>query len=485
MKMKKLIPVIIIALILAATLLSCGEEKKEEEKSSAREYYSVDLSAFSLDDVYLKRIHLDDDGRISEIYNFGRKRREAFHYVDGRLEYSETFELYDPTESYVSRMVGEVKLYETRYVYEGDVIVRGEVFFNGSPTKSYDEYEYRVDGKLKSVKRYEHGRLNETYIYNGKDYPESYQFGNNAVYLLEYDENGNAISAKRQNLTEDQLSIEYIGGKPSRAIKRWAEDGDIKESDTVYTYYINGALWEIERDTVGTSSVEYRFDESGRLLNKTTDFGKQKAYENITYDGDGNLIKVEFLDNNEKIKLSVSISYLNGKASKKEYFSKDDQSPIETFEFDGDGRLTKKIGFLEGDPNSEITYEYYPSGVKKAQKVKGGAVTTYAENGLKLLTKYSEDEYIEFLRSEICYGFDRSADTLYLDMDAAGALKTKEVNKSGVFEYEYDENYVVRKETNKKSDGKAVVIEYNERGKRIKLTEYDAAGNITKEESYN
>ena len=491
---------LILAFALCASVLvltACGDNDSEKEEQIKKEYWSIDSTFFTNDDIYLTKTVTDGDGNPLTVYNYNKNTREEFHYKDGKLEYSETFEIFDIVKLYVSYQYTEEKRYETRYVYEGDKIVRGEIFYNGAPTQSYDEYEYAADGSLKSVKCYDLGRLISTYNYNGSLRPESYE-NNYRKYIFEYDEAGNLkkCSEFKEDGSENQyIAIEYSNGAPVKSAKMTAEE----EIEVSYKYHENGNFKETaygykkisDGKTVSSKLYTIDYNELGLITAKYTDHGKTETSVEASYNDSGNLCEIKYFNGKGEVSTTIKVEYgENGVVKSKKYYDGSSSYVFHVCEYDESGRPIKEV---ECDKNgtviSEDLFEYYPSGVRKRKTSTSFGMTsvmTYAENGNLIRSEGEEDSYIEYIDSEMSYKFSRDMGLLNLSLDMAGSQRRKIVIGGRVTEeYEYHENYNVKKNTTYKEDGSYSVLEYDDLGRRTKLTEYDAAGNVIKEEIYD
>ena len=201
----KAISVFITLVLILLTLSACaGSGKNAAGKNAAddiKEYFSIELSHDSLE--LLKKTVINN-GKVVSIHYYDLSggmglayystlewRREVFNYEGDKLISSDTFEVFSTDfEDICDNNAMMKKLHQTVYVYDGDRIVRGEVFANGLPTRSYDEYEYTLDGRLKTVKRYENGELDTTYTYGTNGLPSTFEREGN-VYELSYNAKGN------------------------------------------------------------------------------------------------------------------------------------------------------------------------------------------------------------------------------------------------------------------------------------------------------
>ena len=504
----KIISIIMVFVLLLVSFAGCGVAldgknppkdsknlKNDVEITLDGEYFSIDYSLHVAETENLKRVCLGENGEITTIYYYNSKRRENFYYTDGKLEYSETILPDVLLNEGETIYVEHVKLFETRYVYDGDRIVRGEVFYNGYPTQSYDEYEYTDDGALKTVKRYELGALVETYNYNGKKRPESVQ-NLDRTFIPEYDENGNVIAVDVNSESNESncytIEIEYSDKRPSHTVqvnKNGIRRG-VKEA--FYYFHSNGMIGEI-------STIRSLYNQDGTLYAKpsttsanynedgySSRYDDDKIKTEVNYDGEGRLASVIYFNNSNKKTTTLIEFGESGKIVKRSLYKGDDTEPILFYEYDENGNL---IRFVTDEYmyREETLYEYYPNGVKKKKTEINNDVTvvyTYAENGNLLTQDFGGRSFIEYVDTELCYGFERSFSTPQFNLDATGNLARRSTLKNGfVFEYEYDKNYTYKtKMVQKFPDGRMIVQVKSEDKKYVTLTEYDKDGNILHQE---
>ena len=491
MKKKGLIFLIASVLILATALtafVACKNKKPDEEKLLLREYWSLDYATALYGEAHLKKIRFNENGDIDTIYDFNttHPQREVFHYKDGKLEHSETFSVLSTTSPTECFPINDVKLYETRYVYEGDKIVRGEVLSNGFPTRSYDVYTYTADGSLNTVERYDSGKLSYTYTYNGKEQPESISYGGYSI-VPTYDENRNVVSMKATGSSKTvEVSVQYSGTLPSRTV-RTASDRSL-ESELNFAFHQNGRISEIKLIRSQSGEIDpdiYKYDESGRLLS----FESNDRNVEIDY-LEGKLREVRYISNHTGSSLYFKVEYdQDGFAKSKSYFSNNDNL-YSWFEYDKNGNVTKHFQNYDGQEFGSI-YEYSANGVLKKQIETSihhddTIVTTYSAIGYQILSKTSDNAYTEYLPSSVCYEFSRLDYSNYLFFNVKGTLITKRVSPDGmVYQAEYRENFTMEKDTIHNPDGSRSVSDYDENGRIVKTTTYDADGNVVSENNYS
>lgn len=501
--MKNKLPIIISIIFLAAcigvTVWSLfpasptndpsGEGENANALFDAGEYWSADFDKSHS----LKKTVVGENGFILSIHYYdlhpyygeeaGEFKREIFCYEDNRLTHSITYGYNSTT----AKLDG--KKYETRYVYEGDRIVGAQVFTpRGTPTLSYDEYEYTSDGQLMTVKRYEYGELDRVYHFNGKNFPEYVDVGE-LSYALTYDENGNLLSAKEKNgvAEANAYSITYEGKSPVRFVfDYYAYDFDhgygVKQFDMTFRFNKKGLLTEhcgeffthnekgavtfIESVYEGktTSTIERIYDQKGRLSerneinyyfmeNEDVPFDTYVQTKTIHgYDKDGNLL-----------------GYTNTYGEKStEYL----------YEYDKDGNLIKKTATSQASNYHKVTeyeYEFYPSGrlKKKTYRENNGELcgNEYAENG-NVTIEYSYGTITEYLSYDVAYPFSRTESSR-----RSAKVKCYVFEKSRI-DYEYDENNRLLGWVDTYNDGRREVAECYENENIKILTEYDKDGNV-------
>jgi len=431
-------------------------------------------------------------------YNHQRPRCEIFHYNNGRLEYSETFEVLNSLNGELYVGTPKDRLYETRYIYEDDKIVKSEVFYNGYPTRSYDEYEYTEDGKLNVVKRYELGKLTETYYYCGMSVPVGVKCIGQ-VFLPEYDDKGNVTGAQIKSLRESpidfDISLQYSNDLPVRTVKTsiggarssvrelnfsYHSNGNLsKETYCYYLYNLDGTL-----DNRPKTEVSY-YDEEGHPTLSQHTHGTRE----VVYDEYGNIKEIQEVFNSQNI-TTTFVYDIDGRIIKKIVDEPRAAYPITWYEYDENGRVTRYVRLDNGE-ECGITYEYYPNGAKKKQIEKmyadrGADIKTYSENGNLILLEYANGDYCEYIRSEICYDFSRKLSLKELQNDAAGSRATKIVLSGGHSnEYEYNEDFLLIKQVSREKDGSMLVINFNGENNPIKAIRYDSDGNVIYEKIYD
>ena len=502
MKIKKLVSIITAAILLAlaALLVSCGNKLGVEGPNEGpiedvkRTYWSIDSLRFDSDEIYLTKTVVDGNGNILTIENYNLNTREDFYYKDGKLEYSETFETYDLTKINGTYQYAEEKVYETRYVYEGDRIVRGEIFYNGVPTRSYDEYEYSESGELKSLKRHNYNSDDETYIYS--DGRIVSQEGKYRKYVFEYDEAGNlkkCTEFKTDGTEMGYIQIQYSDGVPVGATR----NSESEQIETTYKYHENGNFSEVacsykklsdgKVKSEKTSLTEY--NEKGMITAVYGDLEKSSLSVEASYEEEG-LVEVKYYNKSGQM-LTARVEYgENGVAKSKKYYSDTSTEAYSVFEFNENGKVEKQAEYYEdGTVAIEFVYEYYPSGIRKKKTATEFGYTwvrAYAENGNATKTESADGSYIEYINSEFAYNFTRNSSVWDLTTDTLGWLTSRAVVDGRVIEeYAYFDNYVKKTKTTYNADGSYSVLEYDDLGRKTKTTEYDAAGNVVKETVYD
>ena len=500
---------VIVCLIFIIILMIPRAKNDEPKPEISRVYWTIELEfyAYYTELPLLKRVSLNGDEEITRIESINPSAtnlREDHFYKRGKLDRKVTYSV-EPI-SYMGKDFADTELYETRYTYKGGVISKAEVYVNGVPTRSYDKYFYTASGELDRIEKYEKGKLESTYFYNGKTLPERAEYVNGKAYDLEYDKNGNLVRVTGENYL---IEIDYENGRPLRFYKVICENGRgeaprVKyETIKTFSYGERGEITGETVESVSTGVMEtgeetlissgvtdhvYSYDSEGRLIG-------QKIYKNdkflygidYTYDADGNIASsVESYNestdrNNERI---VKRTNENGIKVEMTYSLSNDVKSIEVYKYDKDGDLVKFSHILpDGSVITDRTYEYYPSGAtKKIMAVQGRTSETwlYAENGnieKYILNDYDSDKNDvtrEFLQSEVYYGFRRS-EGFAITFELVIAEKTSKTTS----QYVYREDLTLEKRTIYYSaSGNYRVYEYDENGALLTDIEYDANGNV-------
>ncbi len=462
MKLKKLTIFILMALT-AITFAACSPADNGFDTTVAREYWSLEYAfetvGQSLHHKRLKKIEVNKDGAVLAIHNYENRTREDFHYSsEGRLEYSETIwlnrfhEYFSPDEQPICK-----PLYKTVYVYEEDKIVRGEVFTTtGIPTQSCDEYEYTEEGALKTVKRYEKGKLDRTYHYNGKAFPEALETEGD-TYQLTYDESGNLTSLVSITTTDPRVisaNVKYDNGLPSEITIQRNEEN--KVLDTKIIIKRDGKGNDTEWDIVEGYDhflIYHEFDNEGRIVMRSS-MAYPKRNETIykfSYDEQGRLTECECVPPEGKsgpdAKYVITGYNEQGYAEGIDLVRDGETQHLIKYEFDGFGRPIKRIRTW-GNIDERI-YEYHPNGELKSIKdfVDGvcKSETLIAENGNYISYRYTvngQQGNYEVLRRYISsatfYGFSRHNH----DGEAeAFMIRKSDTYPDKIVIYEYDEYY--------------------------------------------
>lgn len=484
--------------------------------TAAREYWTVELnfSGSYMTTPYLKKVSENKDGKIVKIesINITKKNvREYFYYKKGKLGVSETYSS-EPI-SINGKEFADKKLYETRYVYVGDILAKAEVYINGVPTRSYDKYVYNMSGELDAIERYEMGKLEITYFYNGNKYPERIEHRNGVHYVLEHDEDGNLTRAT----SDDHLvEIDYKNGKPncfyvvsydrknrdeksisgsadtrkheSRTTYSYGNGGEIvKETvESVTTYY--SADVQVNSENVSFSEAIYEYDGEGRLTDVIiyldNKFDHRRSY---TYDKYGNIASLYYCDENgEKSSRVFEITRKEGEELTVEIVR---NTHTVIYKYDKSGNLLNEIGLESNGARSyENTYEYYPNGTLKKKSMDKNTFSdtwTYFENGN--LEKYVYEVYShaykgsveEFIQSDVCYGFSRQE-----GFSSVSSFPLMKKTNNSTTDYFYREDLTLEKKVSNYVNGGCDVYEYDGEGNLSKITQYDADGNVIHEYDY-
>lgn len=418
--MKKISTKAVLLLIMLAivfTSLAACEKPKVDPKAYPQgdgEYFSIELS-YGLIEILKKTVV--KNGRVASIhyYDFSgeERKREIFNYDGDKLISSDTFEIFlDDFESICDNGAMMKMIHQTVYVYDGDRIVRGEVLVNGFSTQSYDEYEYAEDGKLKTVKRYEHGELDRTYTYGNNGLPKTFEM-DEFVYVFSYNLNGDLVNIREKNNNKFayKYDLKYKNGRPSvidfsQFIEPVIEDPPYTSNTTVRLEYTeNGQIshtdkkynsWEGPQIRWSRSSLEY--DENGRVISTTreADFLRSKRTNTLTYNDLGILVKYESFEESDGDLVSMGKYEATGYTDDGKclgfvnFFGRN-----YSYKYDENGRLTEK-SYDSSDDNAETdveTYEYYPNGSLKSVTTKRDGVIRhqmeyYESSNLKTETQH-------------------------------------------------------------------------------------------------
>ena len=417
----KVISVFITLILILSTLSACAGSGKNVA-GDVKEYFSIELSYASFE---LLKKTVVKNGRVVSIhyyelsggigniyYSTLERRREVFNYEGDKLISSDTFEVlsYD-FEAICDNGAMMKKLHQTVYVYDGDRIVRGEVYVSGLPTKSYDEYEYTSGGRLKTVKRYERGELDRTYTYGANGLPSTFE-RNGDVYELSYNANGNLtkIREKNNNKYAYKYDIKYKNGRPSQIdysqfITPAIGTGEYTHENTLKLEYTeNGDISHVDaryNSKEGPKDrwyyVDIEYDEHGRAVCVTNEADYCEKYTHrMNYNDQGILVSGEYFKVTADGEVLANKYFVTGRDDKGKCLGFVDCFGNKySYKYDENGRLTEKS--CESDVNSyELvveTYEYYPSGVLKLLTITcdgelRGTLSYYESSNLKTETRH-------------------------------------------------------------------------------------------------
>ena len=437
----KAISVFITFVFILLTLSACsctGTNSKKHPRGDG-EYFSIELSRDSLE---LLKKTVVKNGRVVSIHYYTiagylgtgityERRREVFHYDDDKLVSSETFDMLSDFEAIADNSSMMKKLYETVYIYQGDRIVRGDVYANGMPTRSYDEYEYAEDGTLKIAKRYENGELSCTYTYGENGLPKTFE-KEDYIYNLSYNAKGNLTKIREENENKNAYSydIKYKKDRPSEisysVFVEPAFEMDPYTHRTVLKLeynnkgYISYAYSEFnigEGEANRWESTRLEYDKNGFAVSITGEGSYYKKHRYIlTYNDLGILVCNEWLEESDGKLVSAGKSEAKGYTDDGKclgfvnYFGREF-----SYKYDENGRLIEKSydTNVNGYEHEVETYEYYPSGVLKllTNACDGEVRKTllyYESSNLKTETQYYGKARTEtYEDSPYNYVFDR------------------------------------------------------------------------------
>ena len=264
---------------------------------------------------------------------------------------------------------------------------------------------------------------------------------------------------------------EYIyddSGKLLRKEYNAASSDGMFRKETDY-YDENGNVVKNEySDIFTTRLMTYTYDEKGNLIEETFDIDEMSTKTRYEYDQYGNVTKESQLVDGEEV---------TGRSYKYEYY--------------GDGTVKTKESYYGDERN--LIEEYYENGNLRVVKSMSGdsctQVTEYDENGNCLLYEsYSNkldfdtmtSSWVVMWRYEYDYSFEDNTYT-YTTKDGEGKVVSTELKLINPEIPQYDENgkMVSMKEYFGPAEGYGTEFYY------LHTYEYDAAGNLTKEECFS
>lgn len=340
----------------------------------------------------------------------------------------------------------------------------------------YEENEYGIsmtyeyDKNRNLVKVYQ-GETTATLEYDEKDRLAKVSVKNaegksTATYVMTYTDRG-FISEIAGEIANDETQYSrktsFVYDEKDRVIKNEIVKSDETVQLIEVTYDEKARVitmtgnWEYSKTgfkAVATYNEDWkaikneRFDENGTLVYVTE------------YDGNGNTIRSTNYDENGKPSWGYGYEYdEDGKKIKETSYKEDGSiSMIYRYEYDEKGNLTKEARYDETETlRAYDVYEYAENGYILKD-------TRYNANGVK--TGYTE--YFE--------------NTTYINK-YAGQRRSESYDSDGNLSsvYEYNKNGKTTKSENYRN-GKlwsAEENEYDESGKRIKISKYDGSGTLT------
>ena len=377
---------------ILTSLTACGKSEANPKiyPQGDGEYFSIELSN-EMTEILKKTVvkngrvesihYYDWSGGIGLAYFCGvERRREVFNYEGDKLVSSDTFEmLYADFEEICDIGAMMKKLHQTVYVYEGDRIVRGEVYANGLPTQSYDEYEYTEGGKLKTVKRYEHGELDRTYTYGNNGLPKTFEM-DEFVYVFSYNLSGDLVKIREKNENKYAYSydLKYKNGRPSKF--DYSEFVAPVTGDSPYTHKTTVKLEYTKNGEI--SHIDAKFN---------TEAGPQKRwyYVDIEYDENGRAISItsesDFVD-----KYAHTLAYNDlGVLVGGENFEESDGELVSMGKFEVTGYTDdgKCLGFVNYF-GREYSYKYDENG-RLIEKSYDSADSDFEREDIRILSERS------------------------------------------------------------------------------------------------
>ena len=324
------------------------------------------------------------------------------------------------------------------------------------PTEAPAPEPIDIGSLVKTKIRYnEEGTATDTYIYTYNDagqitkeeYIDIYNWeGKPQVTDYIYDDSG--------KLTRTEYNANDGGGLYLKEINYYDGNGNVvkNEYDSVFLHRL----------------MNYIYDESGNLIEETFETDDVSTKTSYEYDKYGNITKQrQWGDGEEYTGRSYKYEYYgDGTVKKKESYYGDDRNLIEEFYENGNLRVSKS---MDGDSCTQVT-EYDEN----------GNCLLYESYSNKLDFDTMTTSWVVMWRYEYDYSFEDNTYT-YTTINGEGAVVSTELKLINREIPEYDENgrMVSMKEYFGTASGYGADFYY------LHTYEYDAAGNLTKEECFS
>ena len=379
---------------------------------------------------------------------------------------------------------------QTVTVYNSENVITTELHYNLSGDVEY-EAEYYENGNKKSDKKWNVlGRLeSEAEYYDNGNKKSEIQYGSNGAvsYEAEYYDNGNKKS---------EIQYDYNGAVDAE--REYHENG-VLSHEKVYGYY--GIDYEVEYNTKGEKvlGIQYNYGYSYEAKDYVLESTTHNIYENgikvasqecnpdglvqseTTYDKDGNQTSVKYF------------SYIENADGTKIRIAKENGVNTGAAILDAEGNVLEDDIVLKED-GTGVVYEYNEDGSIKSEKIYDSdfnhtSTTIYNEDGTRTVQSFSND----VITNEVTY--DENGEVLQEVFYTKG-VKTREVNyePDSYTEILFSSDGKPTSQTKNNADGTVVETAFENGVKTsettyqfdnvIKETFFDAAGNVTSENSY-
>jgi YD repeat-containing protein len=286
-----------------------------------------------------------------------------------------------------------------------------------------------------------------------------------------YDQNGNLEKEIRHQGETTRITYDALGRKTKEILPNLYDStldtGHNYSGDHGY-HYTYTASGEIATLTDPENNITtYTYDLYGNLLTETKPNGAIYLYE---YDLLNRPIKLSFkegADSSPVLLETFSYTILSGGKTRKTQtkYLNDTMTAQTIFTYDYAGRLLEQ----QNPDSTKETCTYYPNGQLKTQKDARGSITTYEYDGLNRLTaQWLPVENNQYIYQETTY--DKAGNIIQerigQETVALNSLPTQYIATN----YTYDQNGKLKTKTD--SEGRRTIYEY------------DADGNLIKEEIY-
>lgn len=335
--------------------------------------------------------------------------------------------------------------------------------------------------------------ISMTYEYDkNRNLVKVYQGEGEATAILEYDEKDRLAKVSVKN-AEGKSTATYVMTYTDRGfISEIA--GEIANDETQYsrkTSFVYDEKDRVIKNEIVKSDetvqlIEVTYDEKARVITMTGnwEYSKTGFKAVATYNEDWKAIKNERFDENGTLVYAAEFDG-NGHEIRTTYYDENGKpSWIHGYEYDEDGKKIKDTSYNEDGSISMIyRYEYDEKGnltkaarYDETETLRAYDVYEYDENGYILKdTRYNANGvktgYTEYFEN-----------TTYINK-YAGQRRSESYDSDGNLSsvYEYNKNGKTTKSENYRN-GKlwsAEENEYDESGKRIKISKYDGSGTLT------